>query len=51
MSDFDITSATQLADVLGDHLFRYFLANKRREWSAYTDHVTRFELERYLPLL
>ncbi len=40
-----------VADVLGDHLFRYFLANKRREWSAYTDHVTGFEIERYLPLL
>ena len=38
-------------DVLGDHLFRHFIANKRREWSAYTDHVTRFELDRYLPLL
>ncbi len=40
-----------VADVLGEHLFRYFIANKRREWSAYTDHVTRFELDRYLPLL
>ena len=44
-------SSELVADVLGEHLFRYFIANKRREWSAYTDHVTRFELDRYLPLL
>jgi glutamine synthetase len=40
-----------VADVLGEHLFRFFLANKRSEWSAYNDHVTNFELDRYLPLL
>lgn len=40
-----------VADVLGEHLFEFFLANKRREWAEYTAHVTRFELDRYLPLL
>ncbi|MDX1621266.1 MAG: glutamine synthetase family protein [Nitriliruptorales bacterium] len=40
-----------VAEALGEHLFEYFLMNKRREWSDYTAHVTGFELERYLSLL
>lgn len=40
-----------VADALGEHLFHYFLANKRREWQEYASHVTGYELERYLPLL
>ncbi len=40
-----------VAEALGEHLFRYFLANKRREWDEYAAHVTQFELDRYLPLL
>jgi len=40
-----------VAETLGEHLFAFFLANKRREWDEYQAHVTTFELERYLPLL
>ena len=40
-----------VAEALGEHLFEYFLANKRREWRDYTAHVTEFELDRYLPVL
>jgi glutamine synthetase len=40
-----------VADALGEHLFEYFLANKRREWRDYSAHVTQIELDRYLPLL
>ena len=40
-----------VAETLGEHLFRHFLANKRREWDEYSAHVTTFELDRYLPLL
>lgn len=36
---------------LGDHVFDWFLRNKRKEWDAYQHHVSRFELERYLPIL
>ena len=37
--------------VLGDHVFEWFLKNKRREWQGYEQHVSRYELDRYLPLL
>jgi glutamine synthetase len=40
-----------VAETLGEHLFSFFLANKRAEWDDYSAHVTRFELERYLPVL
>ncbi len=36
---------------LGEHVFDWFLRNKRKEWDAYQHHVSRFELERYLPIL
>ena len=34
---------------LGDHIFEWFLRNKRSEWDQYQSTVTPFELERYLP--
>lgn len=40
-----------VAEALGDHVFEWFLRNKRAEWSAYKTHVSQFELERYLPSL
>lgn len=40
-----------LAETLGEHVFDYFLRNKRREWEDYRTRVTAFERERMLPLL
>ena len=44
-------SSEFVAETLGEHLFAYFLANKRQEWEEYSAHVTQFELDRYLGLL
>jgi len=41
-------SSTLVANVLGDHLFHWFLRNKRREFADYTTQVSQFELDRYL---
>jgi glutamine synthetase len=38
-------------DVLGDHIFGKFIANKEKEWDLFRTHVTDFELSRYLPML
>ena len=35
-------------DALGDHIFEWFLRNKRSEWTEYQAQVTPFELNRYL---
>jgi glutamine synthetase len=40
-----------VADTLGEHVFDFFLRNKREEWAAYRQQVTPFELDRYLPVL
>ncbi len=36
-------------DALGEHIFEWFLRNKRSEWSSYKSHVSQWELERYYP--
>jgi glutamine synthetase len=36
---------------LGEHVFEWFLRNKQAEWQDYKAHVSRFELDRYLPRL
>ncbi len=40
-----------VATTLGDHVFEWFLRNKRAEWDLYRAYVTQFELDRHLPLL
>ena len=40
-----------VAETLGEHVFDFFLRNKRAEWEEYRRQVTQFELDRYLPVL
>ena len=41
--------ASDLArEALGEHIFEWFLRNKRAEWAVYKAHVSQFELDRYL---
>jgi glutamine synthetase len=40
-----------VAEALGEHIFEWFLRNKRKEWVAYKKQVTPFELDRYLRML
>ena len=37
-------------EALGEHIFEWFLRNKRAEWADYQRRVTPFEIERYLPV-
>jgi glutamine synthetase len=48
----DVMEGSELvAETLGEHIFEWFLRNKRAEWFDYKSHVTQFELDRYLPTL
>ncbi len=38
-------------EILGDHLFENFIRNKEIEWDRYRVHVSRYELDEYLPVL
>ena len=40
-----------VAEMLGEHVFDFFLRNKRAEWQEYRRQVTEYELDRYLPVL
>jgi glutamine synthetase len=40
-----------VASTLGEHVFEWFLRNKRSEWEEYNRQVTPYELSRYLPAL
>jgi glutamine synthetase len=40
-----------VAETLNEHVFEWFLRNKRAEWAAYKTQVTQFELDRYLARL
>jgi glutamine synthetase len=40
-----------VAETLGEHVFEWFIRNKRAEWVDYKTQVTQFELDRYLPRL
>jgi len=41
-------NSTLVHDALGEHIFEWFLRNKRSEWRGYKTQVTPFELQRYL---
>ena len=48
----DVMEGSELvADALGEHVFDYFIRNKRREWDSYKEQVTPWELARYLEAL
>lgn len=37
--------------VLGEHIFTRYIALKRQEWDDYRIQLTKYELEKYLPIL
>jgi glutamine synthetase len=39
-----------LPEALGEHVFEWFIRNKRAEWDSYRTQVTPFELDNYLNL-
>lgn len=47
----EMESSELVAETLGEHVFDFFLRNKRKEWEAYRSQVTQFEIDRLLPVL
>jgi glutamine synthetase len=44
-------SSELLAETLGEHVYEFFLRNKRAEWEEYRGQVSAFERDRMLPVL
>ena len=40
-----------VAETLGEHVFEFFMRNKRAEWQEYRSQVTQFEIDRLMPVL
>jgi glutamine synthetase len=40
-----------VAETLGEHVFDFFLRNKKQEWIEYRSEVTAYELRKHLPVL
>lgn len=48
----DLMQRSELvAETLGEHVFDFFLRNKRQEWEEYRSEVTPFELRKNLQVL
>jgi glutamine synthetase len=47
----EMESSELVAEALGEHVFDFFLRNKRAEWDSYRRTVTPYELRTYLPVL
>jgi glutamine synthetase len=43
----EMESSELVAEALGEHVFEWFLRNKRAEWREYKTQITQFELDRY----
>jgi glutamine synthetase len=46
----EMEASDLMRETLGDHIFSWFLRNRRAEWREYQRQVTQFELNRYLPI-
>jgi glutamine synthetase len=44
-------SSDLVAETLGEHVFDFFLRNKRQEWHDYRCQITEFELDKCLSSL
>ena len=44
-------SSELLAETLGEHVYEFFLRNKRAEWEDYRGQVTAYERDRMLPVI
>jgi len=46
----EVENSQLVRKALGDHIFRKFVQNKKIEWDRYRTHVSRYEIEKYLPI-
>jgi glutamine synthetase len=47
----EVEKSDLVRETLGEHIFNKFVANKKIEWDCYRTHVSKFEIEKYLPIM
>ena len=48
---YEMEKSDLVREALGDHIFFKFIENKKIEWDNYRIHVSRYEIDKYLPML
>jgi glutamine synthetase len=48
---YEMERSELVREALGDHIFDKFIENKKIEWDNYKQHVSQYEVDRYLPIL
>jgi len=46
----EVEKSELVKEALGEHIFNKFLENKKIEWDMFRTHVSKFEIEKYLPI-
>ncbi|MFC1813631.1 glutamine synthetase family protein [Thermodesulfobacteriota bacterium] len=46
----EVEKSELVKEALGEHIFYKFVENKKIEWDLYRTHVSRYEIEKYLPI-
>lgn len=46
----EVERSELVKEALGEHIFNKFLENKKIEWDIFRTHVSKFEIEKYLPI-
>jgi len=47
----EVSKSALVKEALGDHIFEKFIENKKKEWDNFRIHVSKYEIDTYLPLL
>jgi glutamine synthetase len=46
----EVEKSALVKEALGEHIFNKFIENKKIEWDMYRTHVSKYEIEKYLPI-
>jgi glutamine synthetase len=47
----EVENSELVKNALGEHIFNKFIDNKKIEWDKYRTHVSKYELQKYLPIM
>jgi glutamine synthetase len=47
----EVEKSKLVREALGEHIFKKFIENKKVEWDRYRIHVSKYEIDTYLPIL
>ena len=46
----EVETSELVKEALGEHIFNKFIENKKIEWDMYRTHVSKYEIDKYLPI-